>query len=239
MALTFVLSATGTDVGKTHLGEALIRALPDACSLSVWKPYESGLAPGHDADSQRLQRAVAARSQRALAPCRMIPPLAQFVLPLAPPLAAAREGSTLPSTTLRAQLLEIERSEQGIFLLELVGGLFAPICDDMLGVDVVRALSAPRVVVVAPNRLGVLHDVLATVRAASAAGIEVAQLVLSSCMQDASSADNAQALAALLAGPPYRWSAPPAAPLHVLPHASPEELATSAELRALIAALTK
>lgn len=56
-------------------------------------------------------------------------------------------------------------SAQGV-VVELAGGLFTPLSEATLNADWAAALRPDLVVLVAPDRLGVLHDVLACARAA-------------------------------------------------------------------------
>lgn len=217
-ARCIVLSATATDAGKTHLAEALIMAWPHERPLTIWKPYESGLAMGAPADSERL--AAAARAQGH----RFEPPLARFSAPLAPPVAARLEGQALPSSVLLAHTHRL-LAAPGALLIELAGGLLAPLTDDALGLDFASQLEGCELVVVAPNRLGVLHDVLALVRAAQP--LRVGHLVLMHPERpDASTPHNAAELATRL----------PGLTLHELPWAPPRALRSSVE--ALVSTLS-
>lgn len=204
MRVTF-LAATGTDVGKTHLAEALILAA--RTPLRVWKPYESGVGQG-PSDSERLAAAVARRGDQLVA---FEPPLARFAAPLAPPYAARAEGRAIRTAELAAALQRLGQEEE--LLVELAGGLFAPLTDTWLGIDAVQAVPAARVLLVAPNRLGVLHDVIATTRAARPVAID--RIYLSAVARpDASASTNAGALRDLVS-----------APVVELPRASATELA--------------
>lgn len=225
---TVFLSATGTDVGKTHFAEALLRA--DATDdrarrIVVWKPYESGIQPGVASDSERLAEAVRVRQARLVhETCRSEPPLGRFAQPLAPPLAAKLSGQDIKTAAFEVALARL-RSECDVLVVELVGGLFAPLTDTWLCVDAARSVPDCSVVLVAPNRLGVIHDVVATVRAAI--GVHVEHVVLSAGAEpDQASAHNEDVLRALVP-----------AQLHSLARGPVEELAQSRPLRALAALL--
>lgn len=225
---TVFLSGTGTDIGKTHVAEAILRA--DATDdrprrVIVWKPYESGIQPGVASDSDRLAEAVRVRQSRMVyEKCRLEPPLQRFAQPLAPPLAAKLSGQHLKTDEFVAALERL-RAECDVLLVELAGGLFAPLTESWLGVDAARSVPGCVVALVAPNRLGVLHDVLATTRAA--ADLTLEHLVLSEVESpDPSSAHNADMLRELV---PLQ--------LHLLPRQPVEELARSRAARVLSALL--
>jgi dethiobiotin synthetase len=70
-----------------------------------------------------------------------------------------------------------------LLLVELAGGLYSPLGPDLTNADAARALTlahrATRVLLVAPDRLGVIHDVTAATRAARAESVPLDGVVLS------------------------------------------------------------
>jgi dethiobiotin synthetase len=89
-----------------------------------------------------------------------------------------------------------------VLLVELAGGLFTPLDDTSTNAELVEGLLPARLLLVAPDRLGVLHDVGACVRAARASGLVVDALVLSAPSQpDATTGSNAGELERLGLGP--------------------------------------
>ena len=78
---------------------------------------------------------------------------------------------------------------------ELPGGLFSPLSETATNADLIRRLDPWRVLLVAPDRLGVLHDVIATSRAAQAEDVRIDGVILSApAMPDASTGTNAEEL---------------------------------------------
>lgn len=155
---------TGTDIGKTHVAAALARA----SKMPAWKPVVSG---GLE-DVERLGAE---------------PPLFSLRDPISPHLAARREG-----VTLSARAIALATAEESM-IVESAGGLYSPLSDAETNADVALAYG-PRalVVLVAPDRLGVLHDVGACVRAAEVDGITFAAVALSApAHPDASTGTNA------------------------------------------------
>lgn len=182
---------TGTSVGKTFVSSALLRALrllrPAAPPLGL-KPVETGLGPQSDA----LALAAACGLDIAWAsPCY------GFVPPISPHLAARHAGTTIDSQRIAKWIEERESAqrETSITLIETAGGAFTPLAPRLCNADLAASLDVRAVVLVAPDRLGVLHDVTATLRALAAAELEVDALVVSAASpDDASSGTNAAEL---------------------------------------------
>ena len=65
----------------------------------------------------------------------------------------------------------------GVLLVEGVGGLLAPLAKGKTVASLGQALGAP-LIVIAPNRVGVINQVLLTIEAATKRGLEVACVVL-------------------------------------------------------------
>jgi dethiobiotin synthetase len=196
-----VVVGTGTEVGKTWLSAALLRVLAaSGRSVLGLKPIESGLdgsAPG-DAD----QLAQAAGRQPPPAPYR-------FAEPISPHLAASRAGRVieLAETLTYVQLQESSLAGQpgAVCLIETAGGLFTPLAPGLTNLDLALALEPARWLLVAPDALGVLHDLTATLTAALARGRAPDAIALSrSRAPDASTGTNAAEVARLGIAPrPY------------------------------------
>jgi dethiobiotin synthetase len=98
--------------------------------------------------------------------------------PLAPMVAAQRAGVQVSPAALDAALAVLEE-ERELLLIEGAGGLLVPITPALSYLDLFVRWEC-ELVLVAANRLGVLNHVLLTLRAASAAGLPVAAIVLTS-----------------------------------------------------------
>jgi dethiobiotin synthetase len=181
-----VVGGTGTGVGKTHVACALLRAwCAERPGVVGWKPVETGAStpPGPD------QAALAA------AGAFHVKPSATYPDPVSPHLAARRAGARIDVEELVRHAQELRREAPGV-VLELAGGLFSPLTDDLLNADFASRLAPTVLLLVAPDRLGVLHDVLATTRAARAAGLAPSGVLLSAPeAPDASTGTNADELA--------------------------------------------
>lgn len=168
------ISGTDTDVGKTAAAMAIVTALVTAGRrVGVYKPAASGLAsasaPGGD---PILLWEAAGRPLTTAAVCPQV-----FQAALAPPHAACAEGRSVDDQLLRDGLSCWTVASE-IIVVEGAGGLFSPLGDHTLGVDLARDLGLP-LVVVDSARLGGIGRTLATVKAARAEGLHVAACVLS------------------------------------------------------------
>jgi dethiobiotin synthetase len=180
------VTGTGTGIGKTHVARALIEALRAlGADVVGWKPVESGVVGERGDDEAQL----AAASEPATAPTL------RLRAPLSPHLAARREGSPIDPAAL-AKLREVVLARCEVLVMELAGGLFSPFDDRLDNADWLVGSDA-RVVVVAPDRLGVLHDTSAVLRAARPLGLTIEAIVLSAPeTPDASTGTNAEELRA-------------------------------------------
>ena len=98
-----------------------------------------------------------------------------------------------------AWVADWERRERGqaedVALIETAGGVFSPLSDDSTNFDLALALSPAIWLLVAPDALGVLHELTATLRALGAAGRRPDHVVLSAARGvDASTGTNADEL---------------------------------------------
>jgi 8-amino-7-oxononanoate synthase len=215
--VTIVVVGTGTDVGKTHVSEALLLAAQGLGRPAVaWKPVESGTQTGAT-DHARLQAAAG-----ALLPVETY--RESYSEPVSPHLEGRRTGRPFSLQRATQSYLAL-RSKRAPLLIELPGGLCSPLTDDGdQGLHLLRAwqdasaTSTPAasmhnthyVILVAPNRLGVLHDVLACLAAAQASGLRIDEVVLSDAANsDASSGSNPAELRLLLARPKVGLASPP------------------------------
>lgn len=208
MRLGPALFVTGTDtgVGKTVVTAALAAALARAgVGVRALKPVASGIPDGEPGGDAALLGEAAGHPPRGFARLRA---------PLSPHRAARLEGDEVDVEALVAWI----RAERGeVTLAEGAGGLEVPITPRFRMSDLAAELGWP-VLVVAPDRLGVLNHVLLTVEAARRRELLVSGVVLVDRGSDGSSAWNADDLRELLPEVPV-------ARLPALPRLDPETLA--------------
>jgi len=191
----YFVTGTGTEVGKTYVTSLIARTLSlRGKRVGVYKPVASGceMRGGEwvSSDAEQLWNAAGQpRSLHDVCPQR-------FVAALSPPEAANREGKQVDEDLLVEGASPWLRPEFDIVLIEGAGGLFSPISDSMLNVDLYQRFSDANLVVVAENQLGAVHQTLATCRAARQAGVEPFGIVLNQSNRhaDDSIASNAKAI---------------------------------------------
>src|SRR6185503_1762687 len=92
---SFFITATGTDVGKTFVARGLIRVLrARGRNVAALKPVMSGFEPVEAAGSDGGLLLTALGREPTLEAITAVSPW-RFTAPLAPDMAAAREGRTL------------------------------------------------------------------------------------------------------------------------------------------------
>lgn len=225
-----VVSGTGTEIGKTQLAAALVLAWgreprgsgPKARGPRVAgiKPVESGVTAELGDDATLLERLSTFHVKQR-------PPY-MLRRAISPHLAARLEGRTVELSPILAYARSAAEAADGV-VLELPGGLFSPLAVGLTNADVVAALAPETHLLVAPDRLGVLHDVVATLRAVRATipgAAPTALVLVTPAVADTSTGTNAAELARLV-------DVPVAA---VLPRASVEELASRDDIATLVGA---
>jgi dethiobiotin synthetase len=131
------------------------------------KPVESGVHPGTwldpESDAGRLQ----AEADGGAAPLYCFPD------PLSPHLAAQGVGMRIDLRAIVEWVRERENqffgldsdAPGGITLIESAGGTFSPLNEESVNFDLALQLQPALTVLIAPDSLGVLHDVGACLRA--------------------------------------------------------------------------
>jgi dethiobiotin synthetase len=179
--LTTALFIAGghTDVGKTHVACALIRAAR-AVGLSVeaLKPIASGFdaADWSASDPGRLLDALGL--EPTLEELDRITPW-RFAAPLAPPMAARREGRDLPLSAVAGLCgARLAATRADLFVLEGAGGLMSPLTDDATGLDLMLQLDLPAVLV-GGGYLGAISHTLTAIEVLRTRQQAVAAVVVS------------------------------------------------------------
>jgi dethiobiotin synthetase len=170
--LRIVVAGTGTDVGKTRFVVEIQRRLRSGGHATLaLKPVETG----YRADSVEGADATRIGAHNRLRPA----PRYAFPEPLSPHVAAELAGSSIDLEAVVPWVISFEDAHHAqnsppssggarapITLVELAGGLFTPLTLSQVNLDLVRLLEPCRFLLVANDRLGVLHDVLVCTRAA-------------------------------------------------------------------------
>ncbi len=136
-----------TGVGKTYVSALLVRRW----KAKALKPVISGYGPG-DTDSSLLIDAMGGGKIEDISPWR-------FSAPLAPNVAARREGKSIDFDALVAFC-----RKPGPLVIEGVGGVMSPITDAKTCLDWIGTLAIPTVLV-GGSYLGALSHTLTAARA--------------------------------------------------------------------------
>ncbi|TWT82638.1 ATP-dependent dethiobiotin synthetase BioD 1 [Planctomycetes bacterium CA13] len=171
------ISGTDTDVGKTFVGCLLAEHFRySGKQVGVYKPVASDCRTEGDEiiaeDAQSLW--IAAGKPRTL---KEVCPQ-KFFAPVAPPQAARAENKTVDQTQL-VRGIDCWNDQSDVLIVEGAGGLFSPLADGFLNADLVKQLGPIDVLIIAANRLGTIHQTLATCIAAKSIGITPIGIVLS------------------------------------------------------------
>jgi adenosylmethionine-8-amino-7-oxononanoate aminotransferase len=155
----FIVLGTDTDAGKTAFCAQFLCAF--TAESAYWKPVETG-----PSDTETI---------RSLVPSATIfAPLAQFRTPVAPLLAAAHEGRSMPSV---AQIQDAVPRSPLTLVVETFGSPLSPFNDESLQAEVIAALGLPAVVVTS-SAVGAVGRTLQAIAGMSEYGLRAAAVVL-------------------------------------------------------------
>lgn len=169
------ITGTDTGVGKTFFACGLAALLKESgYEVGVMKPAETGC--GQDDGKLLPQDALALKEASGCAvPLESICPY-QLHEPLAPSVAAEREGTRIDIDRLMSVYNEISSSHD-ITIVEGAGGLLVPLLPSYTYADLAKVLKLP-VIVIAANKLGMINHLLLTLEHASCKGLSVLGYVL-------------------------------------------------------------
>ncbi|HME31029.1 MAG TPA: dethiobiotin synthase [Pseudolabrys sp.] len=182
MASYFVTS-TGTDIGKTFVTAALVRYLRESNQpVEALKPivsgYDSSVAQTSDPAVllAALERQVTAQEVERIAPWR-------FRAPVAPDLAAAREGRSIDFD----KLVEFSRTKinaaKGLLFIEGVGGIMVPLDHRHTVLDWMTALNIPLLLIVG-GYLGTISHTLTALDVLTQRKLMIAAIIVSESERD-------------------------------------------------------
>jgi dethiobiotin synthetase len=149
----FVVTGTDTGIGKTVFAAALTRAI----AAHYWKPVQSGLEDGADADTVANLAGVPRN--------RIVPEAYRLTQPLSPHRAAELDGLVIDPA-------QLALPPQRPLVVEGAGGVLVPITRGTTYADVFAWWNLP-VIVVARTSLGTINHSLLTFEALRARGVTV------------------------------------------------------------------
>lgn len=180
------VTGTGTDVGKSLVACAIVRMLREQGIDAVgFKPVATGEVGGSWGDAVALHDASGKAE-----PIEKICPL-RFALPLAPTIAAAREGID-PDVSLARGILAHLCDRHSAVIVEGVGGVLCPLDRNTLVVDFAAQIGFP-VLIVCKAELGAINHTLLTIREVERSRLRVAGVIMNTtCSADAPLANGAR-----------------------------------------------
>lgn len=194
-----IVLGTGTGVGKTYATCAVLEALAGRAVRTLGlKPIETGIpkdqaAPPPGSDAARLELAATAAPPRPH-------PLYAFPDPLSPHLAARLAATTisLPNVKKWMTRVALQYNTYDWLFAETAGGALSPLGPGITNAELSRTLEPDICILVAPNALGVLHDVTSTLTALATRHVHIDYVLLSACRPtDPSTGTNAAEIRAL------------------------------------------
>ena len=168
------ITGTDTGVGKTTITVGLTQLLRSkGFTVRVSKPVATGAAKigGRwiSDDTKALAEAAGHTNLEEITPWA-------FPDPVAPPVAARRQGKKLELSAIVAAVRGMALPDS-VILVEGVGGLLCPLTETATVADLVKALDLP-LVIVARRALGTLNHTLLTLEVAGSRGLRLAGVVV-------------------------------------------------------------
>lgn len=202
-----LIAGTDTGVGKTVVTAALAACLRRrGVNAGVMKPVSSGCVQTDrglvSPDVMLFERALG-----PLDPPELVNP-ARYRAPLAPSVAARKEGRTLDLVSLDAAFEELSRRHE-VLLVEGIGGLLVPLEGRFTVADLALRWKLPLLIVARPG-LGTINHTALTILHARARGIPVAGFVFNAACagEDAEMTGDNAACVVELCGVPFLGSIP-------------------------------
>lgn len=175
------VTGTDTEVGKTRITCWLAGALSKrGVRVGLSKPVASGRAERDGEFYWEDTEALVAASSVPTTPDLVTP--VRLTEPLAPPVAARREGIPLTLAHYQSAIQACEGSSD-VLLVEGVGGLLCPITEEETVADLAGWWGRP-MIVVARLGLGTINHILLTLEAAQARGLKVLGVVINQATAD-------------------------------------------------------
>ena len=170
------ITGTGTDVGKTFVTVGLIRHLRAAGRVAdAIKPIVSGFDAGDPASSDPaiLLEALGRPAAEIDRICRW-----RFAAPLAPAMAARKEGHPVEFNALVDFSRRAVVGHRDMMFIEGVGGIMVPLDETHTVIDWMTALRLP-LLLVAGSYVGTISHTLTALQVLARRNMEVAAVVVS------------------------------------------------------------
>ena len=175
------ITGTDTEIGKTVVAGGLAAVLKAAgVDVGVMKPIASGgiKHKGRIVSEDAIFLKHAAQVDDAL---NLINPIC-LRHPLAPSVAAEIEGVPIDFRQIDKAFAELSQRHEFI-VVEGVGGIAVPICEEMLVADMAQRFQFPLLIVARPN-LGTINHTVLTVEFAKSYNLEICGIALNASQEE-------------------------------------------------------
>ncbi|MBL7003845.1 MAG: dethiobiotin synthase [Gammaproteobacteria bacterium] len=170
---------TDTDVGKTYITQQIIIQLQaNALPIKVRKPIESGCEKQTDGTLQPADGTALWQANNKNESLDNVTPF-RFEPAIAPNRAAQLVGKKISTEQLKQACLK-DIDDNDFLIVEGAGGLYSPLCDDGLNIDLAKALDLD-VILVVKDKLGCINHTLLTLNALSQAKLNCKLIILNQC----------------------------------------------------------
>lgn len=190
-----LVTATGTDIGKTFVATGLIRSWRAAGrAVEAIKPVLSGFddTNAHASDAALLLHALGrAPTPEAIA---QVSPW-RFAAPLSPDWAARREGRAIVFSELVEFCRRVMAARRGTLLIEGIGGVMVPLGEHRTVLDLMATLRCP-VLLVTGSYVGTLSHTFTALEVLARRNLDITAIAVSeSAASAASLAETVEAIA--------------------------------------------
>jgi dethiobiotin synthetase len=199
--VSYFVTSTGTDIGKTYVTAGILRAARrSGKAASAVKPLLTGYSADNPLNSDSaillaaMGKSVSRQNIETISPWR-------FAAPLSPDMAAAREGRRVDFALLTKFCQVAIGAAPGTLLIEGVGGVAVPLDETNLVSDWISALRIPAILV-AGTYLGTISHTINAVDFLAFRGITLAAIVLSESENPATSLEETAATLRRFVKPP-------------------------------------
>lgn len=162
--MSLIIAGTGTNVGKTMVSAAIMARYASERRVNYLKPVQTG----EESDTQTVLQLTGVPPERAY------PEFARFLLPASPHFAAESAGHAIGYEKLLHYIGDQTRQTRSV--VELAGGLMAPLTRYRTNLDLARDLGLP-VILVAHTTLGTINHTVLSLNAMRQAGVVCAGVI--------------------------------------------------------------
>ena len=158
MAKKIFITATNTNIGKTYTTKLLLQEYArDGFKVGVIKPIETGVINNEYLDANELFNLVKKLNSefQKLTITDIVP--ISFKLPAAP--AIASDFKHIDVKKIKNAILKLEKICD-ILLIEGAGGLYVPINQDYMMLDLIKELNIDKTLLITHCSLGCINDTL-------------------------------------------------------------------------------